>query len=66
LALLKTDFSLDHYMNHVHINGQPPELKIDHIPTPAMFSDNVGTELVMTSTVVMGFRQFRYRIGSSW
>lgn len=55
LAILKTDFSLDYYMNRVHIRGQHPELKIDHIPMPAMLSDNVGTELVMTTTVTMGY-----------
>jgi hypothetical protein len=55
LVLLKTGFSLDHYMNRIHTQGQSPELKIDHIPMPAMFSDGVGSELVMTTTVTLGY-----------
>ncbi len=55
VALLPTDFSLRHYMERTTTAGHPPHLKTDHIPLPAMMSDWIGNELVMTVTIMLGF-----------
>ena len=56
LAVLETDFSLDHYLEKTTIieDGKPKE-KVDRIPLGGHLDDWIGDELVLTSVVAFGY-----------
>jgi len=56
LAVLETDFSLDHYLEKGTIieNGKPKE-KVDRIPLGGHLDDWIGDELVLSRVVAFGY-----------
>ena len=56
LAVLETDFSLDHYLEMTTIikDGQPVE-KVDRIPLGGHLDDWIGDELVLSKVVAFGY-----------
>lgn len=56
LAVLKTDFSLDYYLEKMKIieNGKPKE-KVDRIPLGGHLDDWIGDELVLSKVVAFGY-----------
>lgn len=56
LAVLETDFSLDHYLEKTTIikDGQPTE-KVDRIPLGDLLDDWLGDELILTRVVAFGY-----------
>jgi S1-C subfamily serine protease len=56
LALLKTDFELNHYMTMTSFR-RPPEgfIHTDHIPIGGHLDDWLGDELVLSKVLLMGY-----------
>ena len=56
LAVLETDFSLDHYLEKTTIieDGKPKE-KVDRIPLGSHLDDWIGDELVLSRVVAFGY-----------
>ncbi len=56
LAVLQTDFSLDHYLEKTTIieDGKPKE-KVDRIPLGGHLDDWIGDELVLSRVVAFGY-----------
>jgi S1-C subfamily serine protease len=56
LALIKTNFSLTHYMTK-HAIANPPDgfIKVDHIAIGAHLDDWLGDEFLLSKVLVMGF-----------
>jgi len=57
LALIKTDFELDHYMKHHSFHGDDRrnKAKTDHIPLGFHLDDWVGSEFILSRVVLFGF-----------
>lgn len=56
LAVLETDFSLEHYMTEVTIMvGDTERDKTDYIPLGGHLDDWLGDELVLSKAVLLGF-----------
>lgn len=55
LALLKTDFSLDHYMKNVHFWGRDDVEKVDHIEIGGHLDDWIDNGLVLMRVVAFGY-----------
>lgn len=55
LAVLATDFSLDHYLHRTTIIGFPESQKVDAIPIASTLDDWVGDELVGTRILLPGY-----------
>ncbi|MGV9559861.1 S1 family peptidase [Streptomyces sp. NPDC003522] len=55
LAILKTDFSLDHYMNHVRYWGRTDVRKVDHIEIGGHLNDWIDDGLVLMKVVAFGY-----------
>jgi hypothetical protein len=55
LALMETDFDLEHYMARVHFHGIRDDWKTDHIPLGDHLDDWIGEELILTSVLLMGY-----------
>ena len=56
LAVLETDFSLDHYLEKTTIieDGKPKE-KVDRIPLGSHLDDLIGDELILSRVVAFGY-----------
>ena len=56
LAVLETDFSLDHYLEKTTIieDGKPKE-KVDRIPLGSHLDDWIGDEFVLSRVVAFGY-----------
>ena len=60
LAVLETDFSLQHYLQHylektTIIENDKPKEKVDRIPLGEHLDDWIGDELVLTRVVAFGY-----------
>lgn len=55
LALIKSDFSLEYYMNHVSFLGNPKVRKVDHIQIGTHLDDWIDDGLVLFDVVVFGY-----------
>jgi S1-C subfamily serine protease len=56
LAILKTDFSLQHYMDNVAIKrGGLPQPKTDFVPIGGHLDDWLGDEMVLDGVLAMGY-----------
>ncbi|MFF8505869.1 serine protease [Streptomyces anulatus] len=55
LALLKTDFSLDHYMKNVHFWGRDDVRKVDHLEIGGHLNDWIDDGLVLMRVVAFGY-----------
>lgn len=55
LALLKTDFSLDYYMNRVNFWGRGEVKKVDHIEIGSHLNDWIDDSMVLMKVVAFGY-----------
>jgi S1-C subfamily serine protease len=55
LALIKSDFSLEYYMNRVSFWGDPKVHKVDHIQIGTHLDDWIDDGLVLFDVVVFGY-----------
>lgn len=55
LALVRSDFSLDYYMNKVHIWGIDSSQKVDHIQIGGHMDDWINDSLVLFEVVIFGY-----------
>lgn len=55
LAILETDFSLEHYMTKVFFNPKPSWEKTDIIELGGHLDDWLGDELVLTKAMLVGY-----------
>jgi hypothetical protein len=55
LALIRSNFSLDYYMNHVNYWGNPNLLKVDHIQIGGHMDDWINDSLVLMEVIVFGY-----------
>ncbi|WP_405672465.1 serine protease [Streptomyces canus] len=55
LAVIKTDFSLDYYMNAVNIWGRDDVRKVDHIQIGGHLDDWIDNGLILMKVVAFGY-----------
>ena len=55
LALIRSNFSLDYYMNNVNYWGNPDLLKVDHIQIGGHMDDWINDSLVLFEVIVLGY-----------
>src|SRR5579859_6480336 len=56
LAVVETDFSLDHYLEKATIfENSKPKVKVDRIPLGGHLDDWIGDEFVLTRVVAFGY-----------
>ncbi len=55
LALLKTDFSLEYYMNHVSFWSDPGVTKVDHIEIGTHLDDWIDDGLILFDVIIFGY-----------
>ncbi|MBE3016319.1 trypsin-like peptidase domain-containing protein, partial [Microbispora sp. NEAU-D428] len=55
LALIRSDFNLNYYMNHVKFWGRDDVKKVDHIEIGGHLDDWIDNGLVLFDVVLMGY-----------
>ena len=55
LALVETNFSLNHYMTKTTVEGAPEGWQVDHVPIGSHLNDWLGDDLTLSRYAVLGF-----------